>query len=335
MKKETLTIFLLLICACASWAEPVPVGYYNRIDGLQDSVLKGTLKQIIRPHHAVPYGDSTWIVFYHSDRDENGLCMDMYCDDWKPFPREGGIPNGCNIEHSFAKSWWGGTKNNAYQDCFHLNPSNEKANGLRSNYPLGVPVKEFKDNTGSLRIGKIHHDELNEDFFVFEPKDEYKGDFARAYFYMATCYGRDINGKYPDLPKANKKNYEGWKIDNKDVGSRYAMQNNNYLEFQPWEAEVLIKWHRQDPVSEKERKRADAVSDFQHNHNPFIDYPELAEYIWGDRKHQPFRFATTDLSETQENAPSWSKVFRNGQIYIVRDDATYDLLGNKVDVKTR
>ena len=88
---------------------------------------------------------------------------------------------------------------------------------------------------------------LSEAHWVFEPKDEYKGDFARAYFYMATCYGHDTNGNCPDLKANGKKNYEGWRTDNKDVGSYYAMRNDSYLEFQDWLIEVLITWHRQDP----------------------------------------------------------------------------------------
>jgi hypothetical protein len=78
-----------------------------------------------------------------------------------------------------------------------------------------------------------------------------------------------------------RKKTVGWRIDNKDVGSRYAMQNDNYLEFQDWEIAVLLAWHRMDPVSGKELKRMNAVSDFQHNRNPFIEYPCLAEYIYG------------------------------------------------------
>ncbi len=255
----------------------MPAGFFNSADGLKDCELKGTLKELIRDHTVIPYGDGSWEVFYYADQDENGYCMDMYCDEWKKFGSPGSAVSGCNVEHSFAKSWWGGAKNDAYKDCYHLNPSNATANSARSNYPLGN-VTNLVKTAGSLKIGKQHHDALDTDFFIWEPKDEYKGDFARAYFYMATCYGKDKNGNYdPTICSA----YQGWRLDNKDVGSRFAMQNDNYLEFQPWEQEVLIAWHRRDPVSEKEIKRADAVSDFQHNRNPFIDYPYLAEYIWG------------------------------------------------------
>lgn len=324
-----------LIGAVSLCAEPLRPGYYDAIEGKKDSVLKGTLKSIIRDHTVVTYGDgsgSCWEVFYYADRDTTtGLCMDMYCDDWRTFPYVGGKAGGCNVEHSFAKSWWGGGKNDAYCDCFHLNPSNSIANSARSNYPLGVPVKDFKTgNTGSLRIGKVHHPVLNEDHFVFEPKDEYKGDFARAYFYMATCYGRDIYGKY-DSSVCSK--YKGWRLDNKDVGSRYAMQNRNYLEFQDWEIAVLLEWHRKDPVSTKELQRQNAVSDYQHNRNPFIDYPVLAEYIWGNRKGQVVHLnMLTDALPSVLTTPASNieKTMKDGRLVILRDGRMYDTLGRLI-----
>ena len=318
--KHFLSIFFLLIPLLLQ-AEEMPVGYYNAIDGKQDSVLKSTLGQIIRPHTAIPYGsgaESTWGVFYYSDQDEEGYCMDMYCDSWKKFTSVGAVVSGCNIEHSFAKSWWGGSKNDAYKDCYHLNPSNSTANSSRSNYPLGVPTKDLKDQsvTGSLKVGRATYE--GETFWVFEPKDEYKGDFARAYFYMATCYGDELT----------------WRLDNKDVGSKYAMRNDSYLEFRDWEIEVLLTWHRQDPVSEKETKRMDAVSDFQHNRNPYIDYPELAEYIWGNKKGRAVNLSElTDTpsslpsSTVPANKPNVRKVIRNGQVLIERDGVVYSIIG--------
>ncbi|MGM9825683.1 MAG: endonuclease I family protein [Paludibacteraceae bacterium] len=311
--------FFFLLIPLLLQAEEMPVGYYDAIDGKQDSVLKSTLGQIIRPHTAIPYGsgaESTWGVFYYSDQDEEGYCMDMYCDSWKKFTSVGAVVSGCNIEHSFAKSWWGGTKNDAYKDCYHLNPSNSTANSSRSNYPLGVPTKDLKDQsvTGSLKVGRATYE--GETFYVFEPKDEYKGDFARAYFYMVTCYGDELT----------------WRLDNKDVGSKYAMRNDSYLEFRDWEIEVLITWHRQDPVSEKETKRMDAVSDFQHNRNPYIDYPELAEYIWGNKKGTAVNLSeltgeSTSLPASTADTPSVRKVIRNGQVLIERGNRLYTLFG--------
>ncbi len=310
MKKYLLflSVAVFALCSLSTFAEDLPEGFYNTANGLKDCELKGTLKELIRDHTVISYGEGSWEVFYYADQDENGYCMDMYCDDWKKFGAPGSAVSGCNVEHSFAKSWWGGAKNDAYKDCYHLNPSNSTANSARSNYPLGN-VTNLVKTAGSLKIGKQHHDSLNVDFNIWEPKDEYKGDFARAYFYMATCYGKDKNGNYdPTVCSA----YQGWRLDNKDVGSKFAMQNDNYLEFQPWEQEVLIQWHRQDPVSVKEIKRADAVSNFQHNRNPFIDYPYLAEYIWGEKAGEELNM--TDLMGSFETdfIPGQSNGWRGG-----------------------
>ena len=312
MRKHFCLLSIVLCFASFCLAESFEPGFYDKINGLQDSQLKDTLKSLIRKHTVIEYGSDTWEVFYYSDRNEDGQIMDMYCDEWKTVSTPGQVAAGCNIEHSFAKSWWGGCKNDAYRDCYHLNPSNSVANGSRSNYPLGIPEKNFKTNTGSLKVGMRHHEELNMDHYVFEPKDEYKGDFARAYFYMATCYGHWSNGDHePVLENCDKKQYYGWRTDNDDVGSMFAMQNDNYLEFQPWEQEVLITWHRQDPVSEKEIKRADAVSDFQHNRNPFIDYPYLAEYIWGEKSGETVDMSTLMASSEPEFIPGVSDGQRN------------------------
>ena len=297
---------VLSLWTVSVFAEDLPEGFYNSVNGLKDCELKGTLKELIRDHTVIPYGDGSWEVFYYADQNEEGYCMDMYCDDWKKFGAPGSAVSGCNVEHSFAKSWWGGAKNDAYKDCYHLNPSNSVANSARSNYPLGI-VTNLVKTAGSLKIGKQHHDSLNVDFNIWEPKDEYKGDFARAYFYMATCYGKDKNGAYdPTVCSA----YQGWRLDNKDVGSKFAMQNDNYLEFQPWEQEVLIAWHRQDPVSVKEIKRADAVSNFQHNRNPFIDYPYLAEFIWGEKAGEELNLADLMGSFEQDFVPGQSNGWR-------------------------
>ena len=307
MKKHLLfSVALFCLLSMTVLAEELPEGFYNSVDGLKDCELKGTLKELIRDHTVIPYGEGSWEVFYYADQNEEGYCMDMYCDDWKKFGAPGSAVSGCNVEHSFAKSWWGGAKNDAYKDCYHLNPSNSDANSARSNYPLGI-VTNLVKTAGSLKIGKQHHDSLNVDFNIWEPKDEYKGDFARAYFYMATCYGKDKNGAYdPTICSA----YQGWRLDNKDVGSKFAMQNDNYLEFQPWEQEVLIAWHRQDPVSVKEIKRADAVSNFQHNRNPFIDYPYLAEFIWGEKAGEELNLADLMGSFEQDFVPGQSNGWR-------------------------
>ena len=284
--KKTILLLVTVFVSISLMAEQMPEDYYNAANGKQDAELKTALYNIIKEGTRMSYGSGSWTIFYYSDRRADGSVWDMYSDEVRYFSGVGDAPSGMNIEHSFAKSWWGGANNDAYKDCYHLNPSDATANSARSNYPLGE-VTVLDKTAGTLKIGtnpsyKTANPRANgKDFYIWEPKDEYKGDFARAYFYMATCYENLT-----------------WRLDNDDVGSKFAMQNDNYLEFQPWEQAVLLKWHRQDPVSQKEIDRMNAVSNYQHNRNPYIDFPCLVEYIWGDKAGQEVDFAqlkhTTD-----------------------------------------
>jgi len=99
---------------------------------------------------------------------------------------------------------------------------------------------------------------------VFEPIDEYKGDFARNYFYMVTRYENLVASWYSN------------------ADAKPVLDGTAYPAFSTWTKNMLLKWHRQDTVSKKERDRNNAVYQIQRNRNPFIDHPELAEYIWGD-----------------------------------------------------
>jgi len=67
------------------------------------------------------------------------------------------------------------------------------------------------------------------------------------------------------------------------------LQNNTYPTLKPYAVDLLIKWHRDDPVSEKEINRNNEVYRVQGNRNPFVDFPELAEHIWGNLKNTVWR----------------------------------------------
>ena len=190
----------------------------------------------------------------------------MYSLNKRYFSGNGGSVSGMNIEHSVAKSWWGGTTNNAYKDLYHLNPSDATANSARSNYPLGINNGSKFDN-GSIKVG---NNTFSTDYsgLCFEPLDEYKGDFARAYMYMFTCY-EDLSWTGTNAPTMLNAN-ETWPM------------------LKTWAKDLLLTWSRQDPVCEKERTRMAAIYKIQQNRNPFIDYPELVEFIWGNKQGQPW-----------------------------------------------
>ena len=259
MKRFALSTLLLLLVVCATAQKE----YYTSVDGVKGgATLKTALHELIKDHKVISYGsgeEKTWGAFYTTDAVvENGQrrVLDMYSSEKRYFGSKGSAVSGMNIEHSVAKSWWGGTQNNAYCDIHHLNPSDQNANSRKSNYPLGELTSVSWDN-GVTFIGKANIDGSSQN--AYEPCDEYKGDFARTYMYMFTCY-QDFTWKYTWM------NYE----------------KSTYPTLKPWAVELLLKWHKQDPVSEKEVNRNNAVYAVQGNRNPYVDYPQLADYVWGD-----------------------------------------------------
>lgn len=242
-----------------------PASYYSRLDGKKKEALKTAAHEIIRPHTVVTYNSLFPQQFPKTDvypELYNGeqRWWEMYSD-MVFLVRRGW--SGMNREHSFPKSWWGGDQNEAYTDLNHLYPSESAANLAKNNYPLGE-VQTPKFDNGVTVVGYAYPGQGGGATQVFEPADEYKGDFARTYFYMATCY-QDYTWKYT-----------------------YMVQNGTYPTLTPWAIDLLLQWARQDEVSQKEIDRNEAVYLIQGNRNPFIDFPELAEYIWGSRTTETF-----------------------------------------------
>lgn len=276
MKKLYFLTALALLSFAAGWAA-IPAGYYNALNGITSpSQLKTAVYTIINPHTA-PSSTSAYTSYYNNlpshfrktdVKPETEYWWDMYSD----MDVDINIQFGkyMNREHSFPKSWWGGsTSIPAYVDLNHLYPGNARANQAKSNYPLGeVNLSEsvFFEN-GVSTVGYAVVGQGGGAKYVFEPADEYKGDFARTYFYMVTCY-QDLSWSY-----------------------LYMLQQNKYPTLAPWASEMLLRWSREDPVSEKEINRNEAVYKIQNNRNPFIDMPGLEEYIWGTKQGEKFEVA--------------------------------------------
>jgi endonuclease I len=247
-----------------------PVNYYNSALGKNDEALMTALRNIIRDHRQLSYS-ALWDAFKTTDTDDQGYIIDMYSNcHYRPDQHGGSgkkVGDGYNREHSFPKSWFN-DETPMYTDLFHLYPTDIVVNSQRSNYPFGVCAGGTYLVNGNLRgkgkLGTSTYPGYNGK--VFEPDDEYKGDFARTYFYMVTCYKKEL----PSWPGSPQLNASG----------------NKYKAFSTWSINMLMEWTRLDPVSEKEIKRNDAVYTIQGNRNPFIDHPELAEYIWGNMQGQ-------------------------------------------------
>lgn len=244
----------------------IPAGYYSTLNGKSDAQLKTAIYSLVRNFTLISGYTDLPRYFQKTDvYPQSNRWWDMYSD----VPLYAPSFSGLNREHSFPKSWWGGsTTVSAYVDLNHLYPSEMAANTAKSNFPLGeVDMSQsVKFNNGVSVVGYPVTGQGGGAKSVFQPAKEYRGDFARTYFYMVTCY-QDLT----------------W---NKSY--MWMLQQNTWPTLTSWSIQLLLKWHREDPVSEKETLRNEQVYKIQNNRNPFIDYPELAEHIWGNKQGVPF-----------------------------------------------
>ena len=268
MKKYFISTMVALIAFPAMLLASVPTGYYNAAQNKTGEALLTALYNIIKNHTKLSYG-KVLSFMQAKDLDENNHIIDMYSNAvYGPNDNASGANNvgqGWNREHSLPNSWFGGSSSHtAYTDLFHLYPTDIYVNNQRGNLPFGECANGTRLSNGNIvakgRKGASTRSGYTGD--VFEPDDEYKGDFARSYFYMATCYNDEI---------AN------WTQGN--------LGGTSYPVFTDWTLQMLLEWHRLDPVSQKEIARNEAIysSEYQGNRNPYIDYPELVEYVWGDK----------------------------------------------------
>lgn len=267
---KTFTGVTLCALALAQTAlADAPAGYYNSLEGKTGAELAKAVKAIVRKHTVIPYGDDTWKAFRSTDIivvNGKECWWDMYSTNRLTATAK---INGMNIEHSVANSWWGGTKNDAYKDIVHLNPSDHDGNSRKSNYPL-TELESKTWTNGAVTVGTPKSGQGGGSPNGFEPCDEYKGDFARVYMYMFVVYD--------DIKWGTTSG--GTNVEWMFTASPFALKD--------WAKELMLRWSANDPVSEKERYRNDGVYKEQRNRNPFIDLPDLAEYIWGDKSGQPY-----------------------------------------------
>ncbi len=262
----------------------IPAGYYNATNNLSGDDLRNSLKTIISTNHVRISYSAVWTAYQVTDTrpaPNNQIIWDMYSD----------IPSGTPIysftvgvnqcgtaseegdcysrEHSFPSSWWGGSSSTTafqYTDLHHLFPADQYVNLKKSNFPIGnvsLTSNPWVSTNGSM-VGTCA--EIEYSGKVFEPIDEYKGDFARAYFYMITRYKELIPTWIQNFP------------------TQALAQITEGDNFKTWYVNMLLQWHLNDPVSLKEINRNNAIyyNTNQANRNPYIDHPEFALAIWGN-----------------------------------------------------
>lgn len=259
--------FLLLLLSLITLAQ-APANYYNTATGT-GYTLKTQLKTIISNGYIDKGYAALWNIYYTSDVRADGKVWDMYSDCNLTFGTDQDTGSGgtsqCqkyNREHSFPKSWF----NDAapmHNDAFHVLPADKYVNGIRGNFAFGIVGNaNFTSLNGSKRGNNIAPGSPSAT--VFEPADEFKGDLARIYFYMAT--------RYQDV-------VANWTGNDSDGDSMLNGTSNKV--FSQWTLDMLYQWHIADPVSTKETNRNNVIYGYQKNRNPFVDHPEYVAMIWG------------------------------------------------------
>ena len=254
MKKALATLFLLALTSLSIWAQ-IPNGYYNNANGKTGDELKVALHNIIKGHHVVSYG-GLLNAFAYTDCKPNGKIWDIYSN------YEYSLDGNCgeyiqegdcwNREHTWPQSWFN-EQTTPRSDLFHVYPTDGFVNWQRSNYPYGEVNNPIYTSGNGSKLGPCITSGYSGR--VFEPIDEYKGDIARSYFYMSVRYYSE--------------------------DSEWGTSNmTNKSEILPWAMTMLLRWSDEDPVSDKEIARNNAVYGYQNNRNPFIDHPEYARMIW-------------------------------------------------------
>ena len=283
MRRKLLRLSLALVASvmpALSMLAQIPEGYYSSLKGKKGAELKTAVHKIIKNAKVLEYGSgnqSTWWGFYVTDVTDDGYCIDRYSprSTWQKYGNRGSSIGGMNIEHSFAQSWWGKTDCNLKKDLFNIMPCESKINSSKGNRGMGIVTKVTNTN-GATKVGSGANG-LN----LWEPADEWKGDFARGYMYIVTAY-EDY---------ANKWTSEG----------KNSLYNNTYPTLKEWAYTLYIQWAKADKPDAIEIKRNNDVAKIQGNRNPYVDFPNLMEYVWGDSTNIAFNPETTVKSSSYVN----------------------------------
>ena len=257
--------YIILFLAFSQVIPAQPAGYYDNASGLSGTELQQVLHNIIDGHTVLSYTPGIWNAVQTTDKRADGTVWDMYSDNpsgSNPYNYTF-VTDQCgnyssegdcyNREHSFPKSWFNDASP-MNTDLNHIFPTDGYVNNRRGNYAFGETNSPGWTSQNGSKVGSSSVSGFSGT--VFEPIDEYKGDFARAHLYMAVrYYGEDSTWDDTDMT----------------------------LKSQPkeWALTMLLNWHSDDPVSQKEIDRNDEVYSLQGNRNPFIDDPNFADRIWG------------------------------------------------------
>lgn len=287
-KRLFTTICTLALTLCMAWAQG-PNGsntYYQAADGKKGEALKTAMFNIIKISSAGWSYDGLKEAYKTTDKRSDGYLRDWYSNATSYTPGSafsGGTSAeglGYNREHLVPQSWFD-KKSPMVSDIFHVVPTDAKINNERGSDPLGEVGSSYTQSKNGYSKWGTARSGLGYTGQVFEPNNEVKGDIARAYFYMVTCYENKIST---------------WTSSGSSI---YVFDGNTYPGLTSWCLTMMMRWSALDPVDDIEIARNNEIAKKQ-NRNPFIDYPGLEDYIWGDKKNVAFSYDHYDGSSSDK-----------------------------------
>ena len=359
MKHFLLILFIFTAVTLSAFNQPVtPVdslpAYYESIDGTSGKDLMDAIQRVAKQGYRADdfRYDSVWLAFKHTDLRPDSYIWEIYSDcdfvyekDRTSNTTQTGECKGYNREHAMCQSWFGTTslagqemssskKNSPGSDIFHIYPTAYGMNSRRGNRPYGEVLSAANVSGNGTKYGtpvqtisvtnSVAGDYVEGTITlstnVLEPADEYKGDIARSYFGTMVKWA----GEWTFNRNENGQVIFDATI---DADTHYGPENN--FGFTDYGLALMLKWHRQDPVSQKEVDRNNGIQLTQGNRNPFIDYPYLAEYIWGERSGQSLDIDLLLCSADERFQTGGSNGFVGGDTPIAVDTVFW-MLGNEV-----
>ena len=268
------------------------------------SITQGTYNEATKTITGYKYGkDNPYIHALYVNRtveNETKAYGNHNQDQWG-INREHVWPKGAGFNQSGA----GGARG----DAMHLMAGNGKVNGTyHSNYYYGYVDKtrnydDAKDYASTLSGNlKGYSKTVGGTVTVFEPQDCDKGDIARACFYMVARYNY-LSGNDPDGIDTNNPNLE--LVNELSSFSESGYQSTTTKTGKLGLIQDLLEWNRLDPVDEFELHRNNLLCrNFTNNRNPFIDFPEWADYIWGENiENKAANPSSDDIARPQDFVP--------------------------------
>ncbi len=253
-----------------------PPGYYDSLEGLSGNALKQALQDIIAaPNvvHAHNYGDIEYILKESDKNPQNSnQVWQMYVESPMPiidYQSSNSNIGSWNREHIYSVSRGGfsdGTSSTADGVNVWL-PTN--ANDILAGHGDAHHLRAEDGAENSIRSNRNYGVDYNG---PTGSQGSWHGDVARALFYMGVRYNglNIVNGNPPNT-----------------VG-------------QIGDLATLLTWNSQDPSDDFEMNRNNYIYTWQINRNPFIDYPLLADYIYGANFGQPWSFALSNANFTND-----------------------------------